>query len=190
MKSIYVFLARSTTVISRVINRFTGDPFTHASIAFEDDLKVMYSFARKYPSLPLPAGLMEEGINRGFFKAQRDIPCALLRVDVPDKVYYRARKRIYRMLRRRDQYTYSILGLFLCSLNIPAVFPGRFFCSQFVATVLTECGAVKLPKPAPLMHPSDFFYMPCFHVVYHGTLYGLRRQQNAGYLPSPAGIMA
>ena len=48
-KNIYIILTRSDTFISRLIGFFTKEPFTHASIAFDDSLDRMYSFARLNP---------------------------------------------------------------------------------------------------------------------------------------------
>lgn len=67
-KNIYIILTRSDTFISRLIGFLTKEPFTHASIAFDDSLDRMYSFARLNPKMPLPAGLKEENIHRGFYK--------------------------------------------------------------------------------------------------------------------------
>lgn len=174
MKSIYILLTRSTSVPSRLIGLFTSEPFTHVSIAFERELPVLYSFARKYPSIPLPAGLTEEHLDRGFYRKQGDIPCALLQMDVPDQIYYRAKTLVYNMFQRRENYRYSILGLLLCRLHIPLDVPNQYFCSQFVGTVLAESGALELPKPASLMHPFDFCSIDGLHVLYLGGLTDLR----------------
>jgi len=176
MKFLYLLLTRSTSLPSRLIGLFTSEPFTHVSLAFDRDLSVLYSFARKYPSTPLPAGLTEEHIDRGFYQRQGNIPCALLRISVPDPIYFRAKTLVYQMFQRREDYTYSILGLLLCRLRIPFDLPNRYFCSQFVGTVLSESGALILPKPASLMHPFDFCSLREPEILYLGCLNGLLRQ--------------
>ncbi len=179
MKSIYILLTRSTSVASRLIGLFTGEPFTHVSIAFEHDLNVLYSFARLHPSLPLPAGLTEEHIDCGFFKKQGDIPCALLQMDVPDKIYFRAKNLVYNMFQCRKDYHYNFFGLLLCRLRIPRDTPNQYFCSQFVSTVLAESGALALPKPASLMHPYDFCSIDGLQILYLGGLADLRTRRTA-----------
>ncbi len=174
MKSIYILLTRTTSVPSRLIGRFTGEPFTHVSLSFDGGLAVLYSFARRYPRLPLPAGLTEERLDRGFYGTQGDIPCALLRLEVPDRVYYRARTKVNHMLQCREDYAYSVLGLLFCSLRIPLEFRDRYFCSQFVGKILADSGALDLPKPASLLHPSDFYTLDRLHILYLGGLHTLR----------------
>lgn len=174
MKYIYILLTRTTSVPSRLIGRFTGEPFTHVSLSFDGGLTVLYSFARRYTRLPLPAGLTEERLDRGFYGTQGNIPCALLRLEVTDHIYYRARTKVLHMLQCRKDYTYSILGLLFCSLHIPLEFRNRYFCSQFVGKILSDSGALALPKPASLLHPSDFYDLDCLHVLYCGGLRNLR----------------
>ena len=184
MKPIYIILTKSRSLPSRLISRFTGDRYTHASLAFDDDLGSLYSFARRYASLPLPAGLVVEHLDRGFYRTQRGIPCEILRVIVPERVYYAARYKVRDMLCRAKEYRYSILGLILCRHGIAANLRGRFFCSQFVAQVLSDAGALCLPKPPSLMRPADFadpllWYGNGIECVYRGKLdslcTGLRR---------------
>lgn len=179
MKSIYLLLTRSTSVPSRLIGLFTSEPFTHVSLAFDPDLTVLYSFARKYPAVPLPAGLMEEHLDRGFYRRQGNIPCALLQIDVPDKIYFRAKTFVYNMFQCRKDYHYNFFGLLLCRLRIPHDTPNQYFCSQFVSTVLAESGALELPKPASLMHPFDFCSIDGLHVLYLGGLSDLRTRRTA-----------
>ncbi|MBE6711348.1 MAG: hypothetical protein J6C42_09025 [Clostridia bacterium] len=176
MKFLYLLLTRSTSLPSRLIGLFTSEPFTHISLAFDRELTVLYSFARKYPAIPLPAGLMEEHIDRGFYRKQGDIPCALLRIAVPEKIYFHAQTLVYNMLQRREDYTYSILGLLLCRMHISLDRPNRYFCSQFVGTVLAQSGALELPKPASLMHPFDFCSLreSGLELLYLGGLDGVR----------------
>ena len=178
MKSIYLLLTRSSSIPSRLIGVFTNEPFTHVSIAFDRELTSMYSFSRKYPALPLPAGLTEEHIDRGFYRKQNNIPCALLRMDVPDKIHARAETLVYNMFQHRDDYAYSLLGLLLCRLRIPFNIPNRYFCSQFVSTVLADSGALNLPKPASLMHPFDFCSLDSLQILYLGSLDGLLFRQH------------
>ena len=180
MKTIYIILTRSRSMISRAIALCTGDRYTHASLSFDGSLASLYSFARKHAALPLPAGLVVEHLDRGFYRTQDGIPCAVLRAKVPDRVYADARRRVDQMLRRRRDYRYSVLGLFLCRHGIPAEMRDRFFCSQFVAKVLSDAGALRLPKPASLMRPADFAD-PAFcganglETVFRGRLDSLRR---------------
>ncbi len=174
MKNVYIVLTKSDTVISKIIGLVTKEPFTHASISFDDSLEVMYSFSRYYPCLPLPAGMMQENIRDGFYRHRGHIPCKVLSLQVDDKTFYSAREVCRSMMIRREEYNYSVIGLILCSFSIKREFRHKYFCSQFVSKVLSECCGASLPKPACLMHPADILYIPGVKPVYSGELEDVR----------------
>lgn len=47
MKTIYILLTRSGTLLSNLVYRLTGARYTHASLAFDEDLSCLYSSTRK-----------------------------------------------------------------------------------------------------------------------------------------------
>ena len=64
MKDIYILLTDTGSVLTRVIKRFTNNPYNHVSIAFEEDLNKLYSFGRLQPNNPFFAGFVEESVLR------------------------------------------------------------------------------------------------------------------------------
>lgn len=186
-RRIYILLTRSQTMLSKTIHLFTGDEFTHVSIAFDEELESLCSFARRYARLPLPAGLVTETLDGGYFERHQDMPCALYAITVPEAVYLEARSRAGQMLAQREEYHYSIRGLAMCRLGIAQDRPQRYFCSQFVAELLEESGAARLPKPPSLMRPQDFSALPELRLAYRGELSGLA-QRLAGARPCPASL--
>ncbi len=187
MKTVYILLTKSSTLTSRIIGHFTNDPYTHSSLAFDPSLSTMYSFARRYSRFPLPAGLVEEKLNLGFFRRQNDIPCSLLTLDVTDDVYEVMQAKIEQMLCRKRHYQYSVIGLLACKLHIPFERHGKYFCSQFIAKLLEECHVVSLPKNSALMRPADFLSMDCFTTVFTGGLVELKNHL-AALTPNPVAI--
>lgn len=175
-RRIYILLTRSQTMLSKTIHLFTGDEYTHVSIAFDGELESLCSFARRYARLPLPAGLVTEALDGGYFERHPDMPCALYSLTVPETVYSEIRSRARQMLAQREEYRYSIRGLAMCRLGIPQDRPQHYFCSQFVAELLEASGAVWLPKPPSLMRPQDFGALSELRLVYRGELAGLARQ--------------
>ncbi len=173
MHNIYILLTRSPSMISRVIHYTTGDDFTHSSIAYDDDLYTLCSFARKYPRLMLPAGLVREKLEYGYYRIHANMPCALLCLSVSDVVYARIRSRVDRMISQKDDYRYDACGLIRCKFGKESNRPNRYFCSKFVSEVLEDSGAARLPKPTSLMRPQDFMDMPQLTVLYRGSIAGL-----------------
>ena len=170
MKTIYVFLTRSVTITSRFVYMITKDRYTHTSIAFDDQLSILYSSGRKNGVTPFPAGPCYEGLNKGIFKRSPCIRCAVYALQVSDEVYERAKGEAQRILDNADDYKFNVWGMAACYMKKPYRPKNRFFCSQFVGEILTRSGAVKLPKDPSLMRPIEYSRLPELTCVYEGRI--------------------
>ena len=160
MKTIYILLTRSNTILSKLVYQVTKDTYTHASIAFDDNLDELYSSSRKNGRTLFPAGPCTESLNRGYYGQHSKIPCALYKLEVNDEIYEKAKQEVEQIIENAGEYHFNIIGLFLCKLNIPYHRKHYFFCSQFVGEILKRSKAMKLPKDTSLMKPSDYMCMP------------------------------
>ena len=77
MKTIYILLTRSGTLLSKLVYSVTGANYTHASLAFDEDLSCLYSSTRKNGYTMFPAGPSREYLDRGVFRLRPEAPCAL-----------------------------------------------------------------------------------------------------------------
>ena len=103
----------------------------------------------------------------------RRIPCCLYELKVSDPVYRRLRRQLSGMYCQRERYHYNLLGALSCCFNHPLRRKNHYFCSQFVATLLEECGAVELWKNPDLVRPADFCRLSALQAVHQGPLDGL-----------------
>ena len=158
-KFLYVLLIRTNTIFSRIIHVLTGSRFTHASVGLDVGCEQLYSFARKGTYMPLPDGFVNEQLNSGLIAKCYDCPCAMYRVEI--------------MLRDPKKFKYSCIGPIFCFFHRPYEHGRNYFCSQFVADVLRETGAVQLHKSPSLYHPNDFTKMQELKLEYEGTIGGL-----------------
>ena len=169
-KSIYVVLSQTGTMFSKTLKFFTRAEYNHASIALEPTLERMYSFGRLNPYNPFIGGFVEEGKNIGTFKRFNKTVAMVLEVKVSEEKYNAIKYFIEYFKNRKSQFKYNYLGiLFACfKLNWE---PGkRYYCSQFVRTILA-CfnieNAVELPH---IIKPIDFLKLQNKKVVYTGFL--------------------
>ena len=190
LKTIYILLTRSGTLLSKLVYAATGASYTHASMAFDEELNCLYSSTRKNGYTMFPAGPSKEYLNKGVFRLRGDAPCALYALDVTDEAYVRARRRAEHMMARGELYRFNTLGLILCALHIRWQRRRHYFCSQFVSEVLEQSGALALPKDSTLMHPNDYPLLPQLKCLYKGRLADLpqRKAMDLGETPSMVSI--
>lgn len=83
-KEIYIVLTQTSTLPSRAIRLYTHEPYAHASIAFDEELMEMYSFARRGIYNPFNAGFIREYIDKGVFGRFESTDCRIysLRITV------------------------------------------------------------------------------------------------------------
>lgn len=170
MKTIYILLTRSTTILSRLVHFVTEDDYTHVAIAFDEELKTLYSSSRKNGKTLFPAGPCVEDLKHGYYSMHDRIPCAVYELKVSDEVYEDAKWEVQKIMEKADQYHFNILGLFLCQMNIPCHRRNYFFCSQFVSEVLHRSRALNLPKDTSLMKPSDYMKIPELFCLFQGYI--------------------
>ncbi len=176
MADIYVLLIRSSTIFSRFIHFVTKAEFTHAAISFDSECSKVYSFSRKYTNLPLPAGFVREGVQRGLMRRSKNAPYALFRVQISEENYEKLERRFDEML-SSGKFRYSLTGPFLCYFGIKRQKEYHYFCSQFVAEILQECGVIPEAKAPSLYQPVDFLNMKELELCDSGRLSQLQMKK-------------
>lgn len=178
MKTLYIFLTRSGTLVSNLVYALTGAEYTHISLAFDEDLSTLYSSTRKNGYTMFPAGPSREYLNKGVFRLRENIPCALYALEVSDEAYLRAKRRANHMMAHGELYRFNSVGLLLCAFHIRWNRRRHYFCSQFVSEVLEKSGSLDLPKHSTLMRPNDYAALPQLKCLYTGRLSGLPQRQS------------
>lgn len=167
--SIYILLTRSTTLFSRLIHMIIRGEYTHASIGVDSPGGPFYSFGRVFPHLPFPGGMVKEGAGQGFFLKHPQIPCCLLSMPVSADVYCSLVNRLQYMYQQREKYRYNLLGTVCTLIRHPIHRKYHKFCSEFVAQILKESGAIDVVEPA-LAYPMDMLSLPGAEILYRGNV--------------------
>lgn len=169
-RTVYIFLVRTSSFFSRVISFFTRTNYTHASIGFDAQCRSLYSFARLQTSRPIPAGFVRESRDEGLLSLNPNAPCAVFKLRVTERSYNIIRSRLHAMYYNKAKYTYNYLGPVCCFFRIPLKIPNHYFCSQFVAEILSQSNSITLSKPASLYHPRDIEMIPELELIFKGKL--------------------
>jgi hypothetical protein len=177
-RTVYIVLTLTQTYPARVIHLYTSEPYAHASIAFDEDLAEMYSFARRGIWNPFNAGFVEEDINRGIFGKYLSTTCNIYQLKITETQYIKLREEIDVFKYNKDEYSYNYLGLLGAAVNIPIQIRQRYFCSQFVAYILERSDIKIFNKDCALVKPSDIRLNPRLKSIYRGKLAEYRMVKN------------
>lgn len=145
IKTITILLTKYSDFLGRIIRGINGEGYSHASISMDDKEEIFYSFNFKGFAIEKPKKR----------KSKKQAPgSAYIRIQVPERIYSIIQEEINKFLEDGEKYRYTKLGVLLCVLRIPHKFKNQYFCSQFVAEVLSRAGAIKLKKNESLYLPS------------------------------------
>lgn len=169
-RDVFIVLTQTKTYPARAIRFYTHEPYAHASIAFDDDLKEMYSFARRGIYNPFNAGFIREHIDKGIFGKFTSTTCSIYRIQITRQQYINLKDEIEVFKQNQEDYSYNYLGLLGAAFNIPVRSKQRYFCSQFVAYVLEQSGIHIFNKNYGLVKPRDIRVNPNLICVYRGRL--------------------
>lgn len=166
-KNIYIMLSNTGTLFSKAIGVYTRKEMNHTSIAFDEELFEMYSFGRKNKNNPFNGGFVKEEATNGLFK---HATCAIYKCQVTTQEFNRMQNKIRQMERQKELYKYNLIGLFGVAMQLKLEREHAFFCSQFVATILSECESTKLHVPPCLVQPHHFEQLSSLELIYKGKL--------------------
>lgn len=169
MPSIYILLTKTNSKLSKAIACRTKETYVHASIITSNYLEYGYSFSRRKITNPIIGGFVKEeySVWVDYFK---DVQCCIYELEVTKAQYKKIKEIIKSFDEEKEKYKYHFLGLVGQSFHIDIERKNRFFCTQFVAHVLTESGALELNKLPIHTRSEDFKNHEKLTLIYEGPL--------------------
>lgn len=175
-RTIYILLSHSGSMFSKAINICTREPYTHASIALDENLMELYSFGRLYPYNPVIAGFVREDIINGTYKRFPNTRCKLYSLTISELQYAKLRKELEKFTNGNKKYRYNFLGVISAAFDYPLERENKYFCSQFVSKILINSGIPIVNKDPGLTAPMDFMEYSGLQLIYEGYLRGYSQQ--------------
>lgn len=165
---LYLVLTDTSTILSRTIKWFSKNEYNHASLSLDQNLDDIYSFGRIKAHNPFIGGFVHEDLTRDYF--QRAF-CSISVCEISEEQYHFIQNTIQYYEQFKNMYRFNLLGIIALALNINFKRRDAFFCSQFVALLLSESHVHRFQKELHLVTPQDLENLFIFKPVYEGLLY-------------------
>ncbi len=166
-------LSHSGSIFSRAIKVCSKDPYTHVSIALDENFYELYSFGRIKPYNPIIAGFVKEDIKNGTYRRFPDTRCAIYALDIDETQFRMLQKELNRFKKESRKYGYNLIGVISAAFNKPLHRKYSYFCSQFVSEILQNSGIRIIDKDPNLTSPMDFSRSNRLECIYEGELKAL-----------------
>jgi hypothetical protein len=157
-KVITVLLTRYYSTFSSFIYWTSGRGYTHASLSLDEADEEFYSFNFK--------GFCKERPRKHKRRSGKSICYRLL---ISKECYETIKDRIEAMERKKGEWSYSRLGVFFCLFHIPYKRDKHYFCSQFVAEMLSLSKDIVLGKKSKGSWNSNIIHCYNRNSKYSGT---------------------
>lgn len=132
---VYILLTYTKTVVARMVQAYTKDPYSHASIGFDPSMKNLYSFGRK-TKLDFPTFISED-IMEGIYKDRAKVSTYGAYVLFVSRAEYdKMQERLEFFKTHGRKMRYSFVGLVNYTFGRETHRENEYFCSQFVAEIL------------------------------------------------------
>lgn len=168
-KKIYIVLSMSGTGFSKFLRVMTKKPYTHASVSFNEDISLMYSFGRRSMIFPIKSGFIYETFDKGVLKKYNAYG-EVFEFSVTEEQLKKLTKAVKDFEDEYRKYKYNFIGLPFMLFGKSLIRRYHFVCSQFVAYVLEKSDIYKFNKGWSIVRPMDFLEIDSLKLLYSGDL--------------------
>lgn len=168
-KFIYVILSSTPSKFAKFIRFFSRTKYNHASLAFDEDLKEMWAFARKKNNLPIDAGVVPEFPERFTLMKEDDVPVRIYEVPVSAEQYNRIHDKVMEV-HQDEKYHYNFFSMLLYPIFKGFKVPKTYTCSEFVAGILHEYSGIYVNQPNESVIPEQLHIYLKDYLIYEGNL--------------------
>ena len=166
MKSVYIVFSATPYKMGRFIRTVLHNEYNHVSIAFDEDLATMCSYARFHVDVPLYGGFVSESLCRHFY-GNTSSRIKICRIELEEENYQRLREFVADMETGRGKYIYNTYSAMLAPLHIRCTIRNCYTCAEFVGDALSLAGfALPMGRYHSLQH-TERLLAP--YVIYEGT---------------------
>ena len=135
MAYLYVVLSRTTTATGKLIRTFTRCQYNHVSLALNEDLSDIVSFARYCIDTPFCAGFVPEPVERFIYHGE-PVPIRVFQVEIPSEQAAQLQEFFSKAGDQNIGYLYNYFACFSSLIRLPCPVPGAYTCLSFVSTVM------------------------------------------------------
>ncbi len=166
---IYIAFIVTNTNMGKLIRLFTRNQYSHVTLAFDRDLRKMYSFARYHINSPISGGFVIEQPER-YLNGNNDVTVKICELAVTEAEYQRIHTEITYFDQNKEEMIYNTLNALLSLLKRRVTVKNTYTCLEFVTHLLRYPNMLAIRQLERRLEE---------HVVYHGSLKGITQWEQS-----------
>ena len=140
MKPLYIVFSATPYKMGRFIRTMLRNRYNHVSVAFDETLSPMFTFARRHINTPFYGGFVEEELSR-YARGSDPSSIKVCRLMISDEKYARIVHFVERMRRTDSKYLYNLYSAFFTFFGVRLPIRNAYTCTEFVGDLLSVAGA-------------------------------------------------
>lgn len=166
---IYVTFLVTNTNMGKLIRLFTRNRYSHVTVAFDQELSNMYSFARYHINSPISGGFVIEQPDRYLIDNQ-DVTVKICQIPVSEEEYERIRREITYFHENKEEMIYNTFGAVLSLIRRRLELKNTYTCLEFVTYLLRMKNIVAIRELERQLER---------YVVYYGSFRDITRWEQS-----------
>ncbi len=138
MKNMYIIISKTNTKMGRFIRTITQYEYNHVSLALNNELSPMYSFARYHQNRAFIGGFVEESWLR-YLLPNKDVDVIVFLIPLSQEKYQHLEELLNEFIKNKDQHRYNFIETIRTylpmSYNLES---NNHTCLSFVVSILKE----------------------------------------------------
>ena len=164
-QKLYLIFSVTPFKTGTFIRAMTHWQYNHVAVAFDKDLKEMYTFARYYRSVPLYGGFVRDSKERYIYK-KKTAYVKICEVPVSEEGYRLGKDYIYAINDYPAEDIYNIFSAITVPLKKRVLIRNAFTCAEFAIQILSMAGTeIERDRFYAIDELADFFDS---YTVYEG----------------------
>lgn len=166
-KYIYIIFSAAPYKIGKFIRFITRSPFSHVSISFDPNLRLMYSFSRFYENTPYFGGFVHESPLR-YCRVGTPAVIRICRIPVSQDQMACIEKKLKSFIGNQKEYIYNLPSALFVPIKKRIRIKNAYTCIEFVSYLLSSIGIrplgesyYSIPRLAKAFEP---------YIIYEGPI--------------------
>ena len=114
-------------------------------------------------------GFLEETAFTHVLGKFKNVPCMILKKEISEEQFEKIQNTIHFFTSEPKKFKYDYFNLLFAKTPLTFSHENRFFCSEFVAYVLSEAG-ITPPNRIEKIRPFEFTSLENVEILYQGEL--------------------
>lgn len=134
---LYVLLTKTPLKTGKFIRKMTNFEYNHCSISFDENLRNLYSFSRRYKNSAFYAGFAKESSLR-YSTSKEETKVQIFQIPINKETHNELKRYVNDLIEHEDEYIYNYLSFITYPFRKKVNVQKAYTCCEFTVHILKD----------------------------------------------------